>query len=127
MNGNLYMQQNLERNHALTFRVTSTERDLIRHKMNQVNMKNLRAYLLKMAIDGRIISIDLTGVTEMNRLLGNVSNNINQIARHVNETSNIYPTDIENIRARQEEIWIQQKEILRLISGAMDAVKSKIV
>jgi hypothetical protein len=121
------MQQNLERKYSMTFRVTEKERDIIRKKVTQAGMKNLRAYLLKMAIDGRIIRIELTGVTEMNRLLGNVSNNINQIAKRVNETSDIYLTDIEDIQARQEEIWVQQKEILRLINGAMDAVKSKMV
>jgi hypothetical protein len=121
------MQQKLERNHAMTFRVTEKERDMIRRHQAQSGIRNMRAYLLKMAIDGRVISIDLTGVTEMNRLLGNVSNNINQIAKRVNETSKIYFTDIEDIQARQEEIWKQQKEILRLIGGAMDAVKSKMV
>ena len=121
------MQQRLVRPIAMTFRVTEKERDLIRKKMKQAGMQNLRAYLLKMAIDGRIIRIDLTGVTEMNRLLGNVSNNINQIARKVNETGSAHLIDIEDIQARQDEIWKQQKEILRLIGGAMDAVKSNMV
>ena len=121
------MQKNLERNHAMTFRVTEKERDMIRKKMKQAGMKNLRAYLLKMAIDGRIIRIDLTGVTEMNRLLGNVSNNINQIARKVNETGIVHLIDIGDIQARQEKIWKQQKEILRLFGGVMDAAKSKMV
>ena len=121
------MKQNLERNHAMTFRVTAEEWDFIRKKMKQAKVNSLRAYLLKMAVDGRIIHIELTGVNEMCRLLGNVSNNINQIAKRVNETGKIYLTDIEDIQTRQEEIWKQQKEILRLISGAIDTVKSKLV
>jgi len=121
------MKQNLERNHAMTFRVTSTERDIIRDKMKQAKVNSLRAYLLKMAADGRVIHVELDSVKEMNRLLSNATNNINQIATRVNQPGNIYLTDIEDIKARQDEIWVQQKEILRLLSGVIDAVKSKIV
>jgi nitrate reductase assembly molybdenum cofactor insertion protein NarJ len=54
----------------------------------------------------------LDGVHEMNRLLGNATNNINQIARRLNETGSIYTADIAEIQSRQDEIWVQQKEIL---------------
>ena len=86
-------------------------------------MNNTRAYLLKMAVDGRVIEIDLESVREMNRLLSNATSNINQIAVRVNQTSNIYLTDIEDIKARQEEIWVQQKEILHRLNKVLDAVK----
>ena len=117
------MKQNLERNHAMTFRVTSTEREMIRKAQARTRINNTRAYLLKMAVDGRVIEIDLESVREMNRLLSNTTNNINQIAARVNQTSNIYLTDIEDIKARQEEIWVQQKEILRRLNKVLDAVK----
>ena len=100
------MQQNLERNHAMTFRVTEKERDMIKKRQEQSGIQNMRAYLLKQAIDGRVINIELDSVNEMCRLLGNASNNINQIARRVNETNNIYLPDIADIQARQEEIWV---------------------
>ena len=98
------MPQNHERNHATMFRVTSNERDMIRRRQEQTGIKNMRAYLLKMAIDGRVIHIELDSVNEMVRILGNISNNINQIARRVNETGNIHRPDIEDIQAKQEEI-----------------------
>ena len=79
--GDSHMQQNLERNHAMTFRVTDKERDLIRKAQARTKIKNTRAYLLKMAVDGRVIEIDLESVREMNRLLSNATNNINQIAK----------------------------------------------
>ena len=120
------MQQKLERNHAMTFRVTEKERDLIRRKVQQAGMRNLRAYLLKMAVDGRIINIELDSVKEMNRLLSNATNNINQIAKRSNETGSIYTSDLEYIKERQEEIWMQQKEILRRLNNIMDAVQTKV-
>ena len=78
-----------------------------------------------MAIDGRVIHIELDSINEMVRILGNISNNINQITRRVNETSNIYPNEIENIQAKQEEIWKQQKEILRRLGDTMDSLHTK--
>ena len=81
-----YMQQNLQHNHSMTFRVTEEERELIRRRQEQTGMKKTRAYLLKMAIDGRVIHVELDSVKDMKRLLSNATNNINQIARKVNET-----------------------------------------
>lgn len=115
--------QNLNRNHAMTFRVTEKEREMIRRRQAQTGIKSLRAYLLKMAIDGRVIHVELNSVVEMNRLLSNATNNINQIAKRVNETSNIYAADIAEIKARQDEIWEQQKEILHNLNKKMDTIK----
>jgi len=117
------MKQNLERNHAMTFRVTEKERDMIRKAQARTRIKNTRAYLLKMAVDGRVIEIELDSVREMNRLLSNATNNINQIAKRINETGNVHLADIECIQVRQEEILMQQKEILRRLGKILDAVK----
>jgi len=117
------MKQNLERNHAMTFRVTEKERDMIRKAQARTRIKNTRAYLLKMAVNGRVVEIELDSVREMNRLLSNATNNINQVAKRVNETGSIHVADVENIQARQEEIWVQQKEILHRLDKILDAVK----
>ena len=117
------MQQKLQRNIAMTFRVTEKERDMIRRRQAQTGIKSLRAYLLKMAVDGRVIHVELDSVREMNRLLSNATNNINQIAKRANETGSVYANDHKDIKARQEEIWVQQKEILRRLNKVLDVVK----
>ena len=117
------MQQKLQRNYAMTFRVTEKERDMIRRRQAQTGIKSLRAYLLKMAINGRVIHVELDSVHEMNRLLSNASNSINQIARKVNETGSVYAPNLEDIRARQEETWLQQKEVLRRLNKIIDITK----
>jgi hypothetical protein len=114
--------QKLERNIAMTFRVTEKERELIRRRQAQTGMQNMRAYLLKMAVDGRVIHVELESVREMNRLLGNISNNINQIAKRANQTGGIYGEDIDEIVKRQDEIWTQQKEILSRLAKLLKAV-----
>ena len=117
------MKQKLQRNHAMTFRVSEKEREMIQHRQEQSGMINMRAYLLKMAIDGRIIHVQLDSVKEMNRLLSNIANNVNQVARVANQSGNIAPSSIADIRARQELIWNQQAEILRKLNKILDVVK----
>jgi len=110
----------------MTFRVTEEERDFIRRRQEQSGIRNMRQYLLKMAVDGRVIRIEFESVNEMVRLLSNATNNINQIARRANETGNIYAADFDEINVRLDEIWSQAKSILRRISDMMDAIQSGI-
>ena len=95
---------------------TGEEREMINRRMAQSGMKNMRAYLLKMAVDGRVITVELESVQEMVRLLSNATNNINQIAKRVNETGNIYSADIDELNSRYDELWGQTKTILRKLS-----------
>ena len=114
------MMQKLERNIAMTFRVTEKERDMIRKRQAETGILNQREYLLRMAADGLVVRVETDGVMEMNRLLSNATNNINQIARRVNETGSVYSADMEFIKSRLEEIWSQQKDILKNITKLMD-------
>jgi len=107
---------NVTRTHNIHFMASEEERDMIVRRMEQSGIKSLRAYMLKMAIDGRIIHVELESVREMVRLLSNATNNINQIARRANSTGNIYAADVEELRVRYEEIWGQMKTILQKLS-----------
>ena len=96
----------------LHFMVTEHERDLIRQKMEQLGTNNLGVYLRKMAVDGYIVKLDLPELRELLTLLRRTSNNINQVARRVHQTGNVYDTDLEDILQKQESIWAGVNEIL---------------
>ena len=102
---------------GIHFQVDEKEREMIKQRMEQAGIKSLRAYMLKMATDGQIIHLEVTGVREMNRLLSNATNNINQIARRVNETGNFYAADMDDLREKYEDIWGQVKVIMRKIAA----------
>lgn len=108
---------NTTRTHNIHFMVSEQEREMIERRMAQTGIKSLRAYMLKMAVDGRVIHVELESVREMVRLLSNATNNINQISKRANETRNIYATDLDDLRGRYDEIWGQTKEILRKLSA----------
>ena len=107
---------NRARDRSIYFNVTEQERELIDRRMAQTGITNLRAYLLKMAVDGQVIHVELDSVKEMVRLLSNATNNINQIAKRANQTGSIYAADVEELSNRYDEIWGQAKEILRKLA-----------
>jgi uncharacterized protein (DUF1778 family) len=104
------------RNVNLAFRVTEEERDMIERRMAQIGTKNMRAFIVKQAIDGRVIHVELDSVKEMVRLLSNATNNINQIARRANETGSVYAADLTDLSDRYNELWTQAREIMRKLS-----------
>ena len=101
-----------KRSVQLHFMVTEHERELIRQKMEQLGTNNLGVYLRKMAIDGYIVKLALPELSELLSLLRRTSNNINQVARRVHQTGNVYDTDLEDIFQKQQELWEQMNEIL---------------
>ena len=101
----------------LHFMVTEHERELIRQKMAQLGTNNLGVYLRKMAIDGYIVKLELPELSELLSLLRRTSNNVNQIARRVHETGNIYDTDLGDILQKQQELWDGVNEILSRLGG----------
>lgn len=92
--------------------VTAQERALIEQKMAQLPTQRIGAYLRKMAIDGYIIYTDTANIKEMNKELHAIGRNINQIAKRVNSTSDIYREDIAELRERLGEIWRLQRTML---------------
>lgn len=103
--------RNLKRSVNMGFRVTAEEHELILGRMNDVGISSVRAYMLKMALNGYIFNIDLADVRECSRLLRIVSNNVNQMAKRANEGGNIYAADLADIQVRLDEIWAQQNKL----------------
>ena len=93
------------------------DRDLIKRRMNEAGIRNMSAYIRKMAIDGYVIRLDLKDVKEVSRLMGINSNNLNQYAKKANETGSIYLKDIRVLQEQHEKIWEELRKInLKLAS-----------
>ena len=104
------------RNLNVSFRVSEQERIMIEKKMELAGIRILRAYMLKMAIDGYVVQLDLSEVREMVSLLRIATNNMNQIARRTNETGNLYSDDVDDLRGQYDKLWGQACGILRKLS-----------
>lgn len=107
-----YAMVNRKRNIQLKIWLTEKERRLIDEKMKLLPTSQIGAYIRKMAIDGYIIYTDTANIKEMNKELRAIGRNINQIAKRVNSTGDIYRGDITELRERLGEIWQLQRTIL---------------
>lgn len=103
---------NRKRNIQLKIWLTEEERRLIDEKMKLLPTSQIGAYIRKMAIDGYIIYTDTANIKEMNKELRAIGRNINQIAKRVNSTGDIYRGDITELWERLGEIWQLQRTIL---------------
>lgn len=99
------MKKDEKRTIGLYTKVSPTEKAIIDKKMEQFGIHNLRAYLRKMALNGYIIHIDLSELKPLITFLQINSNNLNQIAKRVNQTGNIYASDIQDIQQGYQKIW----------------------
>lgn len=95
------------------FWANEEEAALIRERMAATGIASFGAFARKMLIDGLHINLDLTDVREMVRLLGNATNNINQIAKRANETRSIYAEDVEDLRRQYGSLWEAADRILK--------------
>ena len=100
------------RNVQLNFRVSEDEKEWIEQKMEIAGVINREAYLRKMAMDGYILKLDLPELKEIISLMRRMSNNINQIAKRMNETGRLYGADIQEIIQNQERLWSEVRNIL---------------
>lgn len=106
-----------KRNIVIRFRVAPEEREMIESKMAQFGTTNMAAYLRKISIDGYVVRLDLPELREIVSLLRRSSNNLNQIAKRVNETSRIYDADIDCLKENQEKIWSAANGILTRLAN----------
>ena len=106
-----------KRNIQLHFRLTQSEIELMKTKMEKVGILNQSAYLRKMALNGYCVHLDLQDIKELVSVLRICSNNLNQYAKRANQTDSIYEADIKDLQDRLEQIWQISKDILSMLSS----------
>ncbi|MBQ6407137.1 MAG: plasmid mobilization relaxosome protein MobC [Butyrivibrio sp.] len=107
----------MEKNTEIHLRISEADKEKIRTNMEAAGVKNMSAYIMKMAIDGYIIVLDLSDVKEVVRLMRINSNNLNQYAKKANEIGSIYIHDINQLKDQQEGIWELIRQILERLSN----------
>ena len=95
----------------LYFKVSPEEKARIDEKMEQLGIHNRRAYLRKMAVDGYAVRVDMADFKALVSLLRICSNNLNQIAKRVNSTGNLYAEGVK----QRSEVWRDEDRIQNFI------------
>ncbi len=94
------------------FKTTEAEDAVIRQKMKAFGITNQSSYLRTMALKGYLLKLNLPEIRELIRLMKNLTNNVNQIARRLNERGSIYLTEIDDIRDRLDRLWETTNQLL---------------
>ena len=110
-------EANRVRKVQLNFRVTEREKQLIEERMQEIGTTNREAYLRKIAIDGMLVKLEVPELKEIVSLMRRTSNNVNQIARRLNENGRIYEVDITDVQNQQEQLWDMLNRLITKISG----------
>ena len=83
------------RNIQIPLRVTEKEREQIEARMKEVGIQNREWYIRKMAIEGKILWLEVPQLDEILTLFRRASNNVNQLAKQFHERQRIYEVDVD--------------------------------
>lgn len=97
------MEANRKRNKQIKFRVSDIEYEKINEKIEHSGISK-RRYLVNMAIRGQVVIYDLKSLFELSAQISRVGNNINQIAKKLNQGGLIYQEEVKYLKRSLESI-----------------------
>ena len=75
-------------------------------------MKSKSAFIRHMILYGYVYDVNYEHLREYNTLLARIGNNLNQIAKRMNATGNVYEADVKEVKELMKQIWQSQKSML---------------
>jgi len=88
----------------LSFRLTDEEYKLLEERIADSGKTNREDFLRHIALNGLIFHVDLEPIRKLLYLQGNISNNINQIAKRANTVGRAYETDVLYVQTQAREL-----------------------
>ena len=96
--------------------VRPDELEAIRARMDEAGIRNLSAYIRKMALNGYVLHVDLSPVRELVSLQRRCSNNLNQVAIQSNTYGGIYPEEIKALQKDYADLWGPFSDLLKKLA-----------
>ena len=103
---------NRKRTNPVQFYLDDDKQYILDEKFKLSGMKSKSAFLRKLILYGYVYDVDYSYLRNYNTELGRISSNLNQIAKRVNSTGNIYQEDIDEVKELMNEVWRTQKSML---------------
>lgn len=97
--------------------VTPEEQALIADRMAEAGISNMGAYMRKMALNGYVLHVDLSGIRELVSLQRRCANNLNQVAIQANTYGGIYPEEITQLQKDYAALWEPLSDLLKKLSA----------
>lgn len=99
--------------------VSEEEQALIQERMAEAGIRNMGAYMRRMALNGYVLHADLAPVQELVSLQRRCANNLNQVAIHAN-TYGVYPEEIAGLQKDYAALWEPLAELLEKLSEVVE-------
>ena len=103
---------NRERKNELKIYLSDDEQYILEQKVKAYGMKSKSAFLRRQILYSFVYDIDYSELREYNAALGKIGNNLNQIAKRMNATGNVYAADVKQVKELMKQVWQTQKSML---------------
>ena len=103
---------NRKRTNPVQFYLDDEEQYILDEKFKLSGMKSKSAFLRKLIVYGYVYDVDYSYLRNYNTELGRISSSLNQIAKRINSTENIYKEDMDEVKELMNEVWRTQKSML---------------
>ena len=103
---------NRERKNELKIFLSDDEQYILEQKVKLSGMRSKSSFLRHQILYGYVYDIDYSDLREYNTMLSKISNNLNQIAKRMNATGNVYAADVKEVRELMKKVWDTQKAML---------------
>ena len=103
---------NRTRTNRNEFHLNDDEHYILDEKFRLSGMKSKSAFLRKPILCGYVYDVDYSYLRNYNTELGRISSSLNQIAKRINSTGNIYKEDMDEVKELMNEVWRTQKSML---------------
>ena len=100
--------------------VSEAEQALIQERMAEAGIRNMGAYMRKMALSGYVLHVDLSPVRELVSLQRRCSNNLNQVAIQANTYGAIYPEELAALQRDYAALWGPLSDLLKQLSALVE-------
>lgn len=84
----------------------------IDQKWKASGMKSKSAFIRHLILYGYVYDVNYEHLREYNTTLARIGNNLNQIAKRMNATGNVYKADVNEVKELMKQVWQSQKSML---------------
>ena len=101
-----------ERQNELKIYLNNDEQYILEQKFKISGMKSKSSFIRHLILYGHVYDVDYEHLRQYNTILARIGNNLNQIAKRMNATGNVYEADVKEVKELMKQVWQSQKSML---------------
>ena len=107
-----HRNQNRSRKYGIVVHLSEDEKYILDEKTKCSNMKSRAAFIRHLILYGYVYDVNYDHLREYNTTLSRIGNSLNQIAKRMNATGNVYEADVKEVKELMKQVWQSQKSML---------------